>query len=90
MNPWFESSGVLLLGIAGVALGRWFSRLPRPYWSLGYFIPLTLIVLVGLAFRIRTLELCPPFCWLMTGRREFALTALTANTLFAIPAALAS
>ncbi len=85
MNPWLETDGVLLLGIVGVALGRWFSRLPRPYWALGYFIPLTLIVLVGLAFRIRTLELCPPFCWLMTGRREFALTALIGTMVLTTP-----
>src|SRR6266550_1588733 len=43
MNPWLETSGVLLLGIVGVALGCWFSRLPKPYWTLGYFIPLSLI-----------------------------------------------
>jgi hypothetical protein len=85
MNPWLESSGVLLLGIVGVALGCCFSRLPKLYWSLGYFIPLTLIVLVGLAYRFRTLELCPPFCWLMAGRREFALTALISTMVLTTP-----
>ena len=85
MNPWLESSGVLVLGIVGVALGCCFSRLPKLYWSLGYFIPLTLIVLVGLAYRFRTLELCPPFCWLMTGRREFALTALISTMVLTTP-----
>jgi hypothetical protein len=85
MNPWFETIGVLVLGMAGVALGRWFSRLPKLYWSLGYFIPLALIVLVGLAYRFRTLELCPPFCWLMTGRQEFALTALTGTMVLTTP-----
>jgi hypothetical protein len=56
MNPWLETSGVLLLGIVGVALGCWFSRLPRPYWTLGYVIPLAIILLVGVAYRLRTLE----------------------------------
>jgi hypothetical protein len=85
MNPWLETSGVLVLGIAGVALGRWFSRQPKWYWTLGYFIPLTLIVLIGLAHRLRTLELSPPFSWLMTGRREFALTALIATMVLTTP-----
>jgi hypothetical protein len=85
MNPWLETGGVVLLGIVGVALGCWFSRLPRLYWTLGYFIPLTLILLIGLAYRFRTLELCPPFCWLMTGRREFALTALTGTMVLTAP-----
>ncbi len=85
MSPWLETGGVLLLGFSGVALGRWFSRLPKWYWTLGYFIPLTLIVLVGLAYRVRALELHPPFSWLMTGRREFALTALIGTMVLTTP-----
>jgi len=85
MNPWLETGGVLLLGVVGVALGRWFSRLPKVYWTAGYFIPLTLIVLVGLAYRVRTLELCPPFSWLMMGRREIALTALIGTMVLTTP-----
>jgi len=85
MNPWLESGGVLVLGMVGVALGRWFSRLPKLYWSLGYFIPLTLIVLVGLAYRFRPLELCPPFCWVATGRRGLALTALIGAMVLTTP-----
>jgi hypothetical protein len=85
MNPWLETSGVLLLGGAGVALGRWSSRLPRPYWALGYFVPLALIVLIGLAHRFRTLEFHPPFRWLMAGRAEFALTALIATMMLTTP-----
>src|SRR5437667_173364 len=85
MNPWIETSGVRLFGIVGVVLGRWFSRLPKLYWTLGHFIPLTLIVLVGLAYRLRTLELYPRFCWLMTGRSEFALTALLGTMVLTTP-----
>src|SRR5205809_799205 len=85
MNPWLETSGVVILGIVGVVLGCWCSRLPRPYWTLGYFIPLALIVLIGLAYRLRARELCPPFCWLMTGRREFALTALIGTMVLTTP-----
>jgi tryptophan-rich sensory protein len=48
VNPWLESIAVTLLAIAGVVLGRWFGRLPKPYWLFGYFIPLVLIVLYAL------------------------------------------
>jgi hypothetical protein len=85
MNPWIETVGVVLLGVLGVALGRWFSRLSRPYWTLGYFIPFALIVLIGLAYRIRTLEFVPPFSWLMAGRNEFALTALIGTMVLTTP-----
>ena len=85
MNPWLETIGVGLLGAFGVASGRWFSRLPRPYWTLGYFVPLGLILLIGLAYRFRTLEFVPPFSWLMAGRTEFVLTALAGTTVLTTP-----
>ena len=84
-NPWLETVGVVLLGVVGVALGRWFSRLERPYWTLGYFVPLVLIILIGLAYRIRALEFIPPFSWLMAGRTEFALTALIGTMVLTTP-----
>ena len=85
MNPWVETAGVALLAFCGVALGRWFSRLPRPFWTLGYLIPLTFVLLIGLAYRVRTLEFLPPFSWLMAGRTEFALTALIGTMLLTTP-----
>jgi len=85
MNPWLETGGVLLLGVVGVALGRWFSRLPKQHWTFGYFIPLALIVLIGMAYRFRTLEFLPPFRWLMAGRREFALTAFLGTMVLTTP-----
>ena len=50
-NPWLESAAVTLLAVAGVLLGRWFSRLPQPYWAFGYFIPLALVFIYGAAMR---------------------------------------
>src|SRR5205809_4445767 len=85
LNPWIETVGVVLLGVVGVALGRWFSRLERPYWTLGYFVPLVLILLIGLAYRVRALEFIPPFSWLMAGRTEFALTALIGTMVLTTP-----
>jgi len=85
MNPWLETCGVILLGVVGFALGRWFSRLPRPYWTFGYFIPFILVLLIGLAYRVRTLEFVAPFSWLMAGRNEFALTALIGTMVLTTP-----
>ena len=85
MSPLLETAGVSALGIIGVVLGRWFSRLPKPYWLLGYLFPLTMIVLIGLAYRIRPLEFLPPFTWMMAGRRELALTALIGTMVLTTP-----
>jgi len=85
VQPWLETFGVLGLGAVGVVLGRWFSRLPNPYWLSGYFIPLALILLIGLAYRFRALEFAPPFSWLMAGRTEFALTALIGTMVLTTP-----
>jgi uncharacterized protein len=35
-----------VLAMAGVLLGYWFSRRPKRYWTIGYFIPLALILLL--------------------------------------------
>jgi hypothetical protein len=85
VNPWFETIGVMLLGVAGAAAGRWFSRRRKPYWAIGYFLPLLFIFLIGLALRIRTLEFIPPFSWLMAGRTEFALAAFIGTMVLTTP-----
>jgi predicted double-glycine peptidase len=85
MNPWIETSGVALLAIAGVVLGWSSSRLPAPYWSLGYVVPALLIGLVGLARLVPTLEFVPPFSWLTAGRAEFALSGIATTLLFTTP-----
>jgi len=46
MNPWVETMGVTVLAVLGVVLGYWFSRMPKPYWTIGYFIPLGLVLLL--------------------------------------------
>jgi hypothetical protein len=85
MNPWIETIGVVLVGVAGAGAGRWCSRLRRPYWTVGYFLPFVFIVLIGLAYRIRTLEFVPPFSWLMSGRTEFVLTAFIGTMVLTTP-----
>jgi predicted double-glycine peptidase len=85
MNPWFESLAVGLLAVAGFLLGRWFSRLPKPYWMLGYFIPLSLILLYGLATRNPTFAFVPPISWMMMGRNKFAVIGFIGTMVLTTP-----
>src|SRR5436309_1325824 len=58
LNLWFESLVVALVVFAGFLLGRWCSRLAKPWWQLGYCIPLGLIAEEGeLAILARTSSL---------------------------------
>ena len=85
MNPWLESIAVTLLAIAGVVLGRWFGRLPKPYWLFGYFIPLVLIVLYALAMRFPAFSIIPPVSWMMMGRNKFAVIGFVTTLVLTTP-----
>lgn len=85
MNALLETAGVLCLAALGVALGRWFGSLNRPYWVLGYILPLSVVCLLALVRWVTVLELTPPFSWLVEGRREFALSALLGTMLLTTP-----
>ncbi len=85
MNPWVESLGVLLLAAGGVLLGAWFSRLRKPYWLLGYFIPLAMIVLYAVAVRKPALTFVPPISWMMMGRTKFAIVGFIGSMVLTTP-----
>lgn len=85
LNPWLESIAVTMLAVAGVVLGRWFSRRPKPYWLLGYFIPLGLIVIYGIASRYPGLMFVPPISWMMMGRNKFAVIGFVATMVLTTP-----
>src|ERR1051325_7729895 len=85
MGPWLQAFAVALLALVGVGLGRWFSRLRRPYWIIGYVIPLLLIVFYGLASRKPALSLWPPFSWLVMGRNKFASIGLVSTMVLTTP-----
>src|SRR5580658_410725 len=68
MNPWVESLGVSLLAAGGMFLGAWFSRLPRHWWLVGYFLPLSLVIIYDIGNRHPALALTPPVSWMMLGR----------------------
>jgi hypothetical protein len=85
MNPWVESLAVLLLAAGGMLLGAWFSRLPRPWWLFGYFLPLSLVIVFDIANRHPSLSFVPPVSWLMLGRNKFAATGFIAAMVLTTP-----
>lgn len=85
MNPWVESLGVLMLAAGGVLLGAWFSRRRKPYWMLGYFIPLLMIMLYALGSRVPSLSLVPPISWTMMGRSKFAIIGFIGSMVLTTP-----
>ena len=76
MNPWFETLAVILVALLGILLGRVFSGLRRPYWTLGYFLPLLLIVFLVAVRCSDTLAFVWPFSWIAAGRAKFVILAL--------------
>lgn len=74
-----------LLAVVGVLFGWWFSRLPKPYWALGYFTPLVLILLYGAAMRFPELGLVKPVSWMMMGRNKFAVIGFVATMVLTTP-----
>jgi hypothetical protein len=85
MNPWVESFGDLLLAAGGVFIGAWFSRLRKPYWALGYFIPFVMIILYALGSRDAALSFIPPISWMMAGRNKFAITGFIGTMVLTTP-----
>jgi predicted double-glycine peptidase len=85
MRPWIETAGVLLLAAGGFGLGLLCSRLKKPYWLLGYIVPLVLVGIISAARRVPRLEFVAPFSWFMSGRTEFALLGLLITVLLATP-----
>src|SRR5579863_7937588 len=85
MRPWVESLGVLALAAGGVLIGARFSRLPKPWWMLGYFIPLLAVVLYAVALHFPALSFVPPVSWMMAGRNKFAVTGFMGAVLLTTP-----
>ena len=85
MQPWIETTGVVVLALAGAFLGQLFSRLKKPLWAVGYLVPMVLVSMVALARRIDRLSFLVPFSWVMAGRREFVILAFSTAMLFWTP-----
>ncbi len=85
VNPWVETTGVVLVALLGVFLGRLFSRLPRPYWVLGYLFPAVLILMLALVRFNNDLYFVRPFLWVVGGRIRFVALSLAVSMGLVVP-----
>jgi len=85
MSPWVETIAVGLLAGLGVLLGIGFSRLPKPYWTIGYFIPLALALWIVVVGKKPELLFVAPASWLMRGRMPFAVIGFIATLILTTP-----
>jgi hypothetical protein len=85
MNLCLEVIGATTFAALGVLLGYSFSRLPKPYWTFGYFIPLILVLIYGLANHFPSLCFTPPISWMMLGRKKFACMGFIAGLILTTP-----
>jgi hypothetical protein len=76
MELWLETLYVILVTILGVALGRVFSHLKKPYWLIGYILSFFLIAILVVTRYISILSFLPPFSWLAAGQSRFIILAL--------------
>ncbi|MBI4832640.1 MAG: hypothetical protein HY801_14030 [Candidatus Lindowbacteria bacterium] len=81
MVYYLQTVAVALVALAGVCLGRFLSRLRKPYWAIGYALPLTLVAAITWARLDGALVFVPPFSWLMARRSEYVLLSLACATL---------
>lgn len=85
LSPYAETTGAIALACVGGALGFASSRLRKPYWALGYLVPLAAIVAICAARRLPGSELAREFGWLVSGRRPFAVLAFIAPMILTTP-----
>jgi len=85
LTPWLESLVVAAIALLAFLLGRWCSRLRKPYWLIGYFLPLGLILLYCLAIFVPQLASVPPISWMASGRSRFVCFNFVAVMLLSTP-----
>ena len=87
LTPWLESLAVAAMALLAFLLGRWSSKLPKPYWLIGYFLPLGLIFLYCLAIFEPQLAVVPPISWMTIGRSRFVCFNFVATMVLSAPLA---
>ncbi len=85
MNPWLETTGVILIAVCGVFAGRACSRFRKPYWVLGYILPALLIAMLAMVRFNDALYFVPPFSWIVAGRIRFVVLSLAVSMGLTVP-----
>ncbi len=83
--PYLETLLVLLLVVGSVFLARGISRLPTPWWGIGFVLPLIVVIAFGVARRFPEYAFIPPFSWLMHGRVQFIGIGMALTILLITP-----
>lgn len=76
MDLWLETIGVFVVSILGVFLGKLFSRLGKPYWLCGYFLPLLFIAALLITKYSARVAFSPAFSWIAGGQARFIILSL--------------
>ena len=85
MNPWLETTGVILIAVCGVFVGRACSRFRKPWWALGYILPSVLIVMLAMVRFNNALYFVTPFTWIAAGRVRFVVLSLAVSMGLTVP-----
>jgi len=85
MNLWLEAIASLLFAAAGSLLGYLFSRLPKSWWMVGYFIPATMIMLYIVTLHYPAIAFVPPASWMMLGLKKYAVLGFVATMVLTTP-----
>jgi len=85
MNPWLETIGVILIAVFGVFAGRACSRFRKPWWVLGYILPLVLIAMLAMLRFNNTLYFVSPFSWIAAGRIRYVVLSLAVSMGLTVP-----
>ena len=71
MYHWFETIGVIIIAFFGIYLGRFFSRLKKPYWLIGCYIPAVILAVLIAARLQRSINFVPPLSLVLWGRNQY-------------------
>ena len=85
MNPWLETTGVILIAVFGVIAGRIFSRFRKPYWVLGHILPGVLIAMLAMVRFNSDLYFVSPFSWIAVGRVRYVVLSLAVAMGLTVP-----
>jgi predicted double-glycine peptidase len=85
VNLWLGGLLALLSAILGTILGLAFSRLRSPFWSIGYFLPLALIITYALTVRFPTVMFTPPLSWFFLGLKKFIVFGFVTTMVLTTP-----
>jgi predicted double-glycine peptidase len=87
LTPWLESLAAVGIAVLAFLLGRLSSKLPSPYWILGYLVPLAILLLYCVAVFEPEVTMVPPLSWMLAGRSKFVCFNFVTTMVLSAPLA---